>query len=148
MLPQLHAVHAQRSWAHLCLEPPPLPPTRRAASQECEALKAVSLNNWASRVIYTTWDVEAGPPGLRAALDTICGEAEAAVDAGAAFLVLSDRTFGPTRCAVPPLLAVGAVHHRLVDAKKRSRVGLIVETGEVRAGCGGRGGGVRRRACF
>jgi hypothetical protein len=82
-------------------------------------------------VIYTTWPVSEGPAGMRAALETICAQAEAAVDAGAAFLVLSDRTFGPDRCAVPPLLAVGAVHHRLVDAKKRSRVGLVVETAEV-----------------
>jgi hypothetical protein len=83
---------------------------------------------------------------MRAALDDVCAQAEAAVDAGAAFLVLSDRTFGPDRCAIPPLLAAGAVHHRLVDAKKRSRVGLVVETGEVRAralgGPGGEDGGL------
>jgi glutamate synthase (NADPH/NADH) len=99
---------------------------------ECEAIKHVGLNDWAARVIYTTWAVDEGPAGMRAALDLICDQAEAAVDAGAAFVVLSDRTFGPDRAPVPPLLAVGAVHHRLVDARKRSRVGLIVETGEAR----------------
>jgi glutamate synthase (NADPH/NADH) len=102
--------------------------------QECEALKHVGVNNWASQVIYTTWSASEGPGGMRSALDDICAQAEAAVDAGAAFLVLSDRTFGPERVAVPSLLAVGAVHHRLVDVKKRSRVGLVVETAEVRGG--------------
>ncbi|KIZ01899.1 glutamate synthase (NADPH/NADH) [Monoraphidium neglectum] len=105
--------------------------------EECEALKNVSVNDWASRVIYTTWPVAEGPAGMRAALEGICAQAEAAVDAGCAFLVLSDRTFSAERAAVPSLLAVGAVHHRLTDAKKRSRVGLIVETAEV--------GGVRAR---
>lgn len=104
----------------------------RSPPQECEALKQVSMSGWSTRVIYTTWPVAEGPAGMRAALDGICAEAEAAVDAGASFLVLSDRSFGPERAAVPSLLAVGAVHHRLTDVKKRSRVGLIVETGEVR----------------
>jgi len=109
---------------------------RTRAQQEAEALKHVSVDDWAAQVIYATWPVAEGPSGLRTALETVCAQAEAAVDAGAAFLVLSDRNFGPDRCAVPPLLVVGAVHHRLVDAKKRSRVGLVVETAEVRLGLG------------
>lgn len=113
---------------------PPCTPQNLQPQQECEAVKSLAVNDWATQVIYTTWPVSEGPAGLRAALETICAQAEAAVDAGAAFLVLSDRTFGPERAPVPSLLAVGAVHHRLVDAKKRSRVGLVVETGEVRPG--------------
>jgi hypothetical protein len=112
--------------------------------QECEALKNVSVNDWASRVIYTTWPVAEGPAGMRAALEGICAQAEVAVDAGCAFLVLSDRTFSAERAAVPSLLAVGAVHHRLTDAKKRSRVGLIVETAEVGGECARAG----RRVCL
>jgi glutamate synthase (NADPH/NADH) large chain len=64
-------------------------------------------------------------------------QAEAAVTAGAQFLMLSDRGFNAERAPVPSLLATGAVHHRLVDTKQRSRVGLLVETAEVRGGGGG-----------
>ena len=99
---------------------------------ECEALKRVAVGGWRAAVVDTTWPVAEGAAGMRRALDALCDEVEAAVDAGAAFVVLSDRGFGPERCAVPPLLAVGAVHHRLVASRKRSRAGLVVETGEAR----------------
>jgi hypothetical protein len=48
-----------------------------------------------------------GEAGLSSALDRIAKEAEAAVDAGFSFLVLSDRGFGPDRVPVSPLLATG-----------------------------------------
>lgn len=81
------------------------------------------------QVIDTTFALSEGAAGLQAALDRISAEAEAAVDAGFSFLVLSDRGFGPGRVPVSCLLAAGRVHHHLVDTKKRSRVGLAVETG-------------------
>lgn len=58
---------------------------------------------------------------------------QAAVDAGYSFVCLSDRAFGPRRVPLPSLLATGAVHHTLVGLKARTRVGLLVETGEVRS---------------
>lgn len=96
------------------------------------AIKAMNLPAWRTHVIDTTFDASEGPEGLEAALDRIAMEAEAAVDEGFAFLVLSDRAFGPDRVPVSPLLAAGRTHHALLAAKKRSRVGLIVESGETR----------------
>jgi hypothetical protein len=58
---------------------------------------------------------------------------QAAISSGFSFIVLSDRSFGPGRVPLPSLLATGAVHHHLVGLKIRSRVGLLVETGEVSA---------------
>ena len=46
--------------------------------------------------------------------------------------MLSDRKFGPQRVPVSPLLAVGRVHHHLVQLRKRLRAGLFVESGEPR----------------
>lgn len=73
-----------------------------------------------------------GAAGLQPALRATCAAAAAAVDAGAAFVVLTDRAAGPARCAIPPLLAVGAVHHHLVALQKRARVGLVVDAAEPR----------------
>jgi glutamate synthase (NADPH/NADH) large chain len=79
-----------------------------------------------------TWAKSAGAPGLSAALDRLCGEADAALAAGAALLVLSDRGVSAERVPIPSLLAVGAVHQHLVRQGQRLRIGLIVESGEPR----------------
>jgi glutamate synthase (ferredoxin) len=70
--------------------------------------------------------------GLEAACERLGNEAEAAVGAGAALLQLTDSAAGSARAALPALLAVGAVHHRLVRAGLRSRTSLAVESDEPR----------------
>src|SRR5690606_23596500 len=72
------------------------------------------------------------PGGMRRAINRICEEAERAIDQGCSLIVLSDRAVGPDRVPVSALLAVGAVHHHLVNRAKRTRIGIIVETGEAR----------------
>jgi glutamate synthase domain-containing protein 2/glutamate synthase domain-containing protein 1/glutamate synthase domain-containing protein 3 len=79
-----------------------------------------------------TWAKSAGVPGLSAALDRLCSEADAAITSGAALLVLSDRALCAERVPIPSLLAVGAVHQHLVRRGRRLRIGLIVESGEPR----------------
>jgi glutamate synthase domain-containing protein 2/glutamate synthase domain-containing protein 1/glutamate synthase domain-containing protein 3 len=79
-----------------------------------------------------TFPVDDGPGGLAIRLDALAAEAVAAVRDGAALLVCSDRSVDEERAAVPALLAVGAVHHALVDARLRTRASLIVETDDAR----------------
>ena len=55
-----------------------------------------------------------------------------AIDDGVELLILSDRDAGPGRIALPSLLAVGTVHHHLVRTEARTRIGLVLETGEAR----------------
>lgn len=69
---------------------------------------------------------------LKAALDRICGEATDAITAGYQLVVLSDRKAGPGRIALPSLLAVGTVHHHLVRNESRTKLGLVLESGEAR----------------
>jgi glutamate synthase (NADPH/NADH) large chain len=70
---------------------------------------------------------------LRQALDRVCAEVEEAILDGASVVVLSDRHANAQQTPIPSLLLVSAVHHFLVDKKLRTRVGLVVETGEARA---------------
>lgn len=91
----------------------------------------------AQQVLDATFELSAGPEGLRAGLDRLAQEAERAVDDGFSFLVLSDRSFGPQRVPISPVLAGGRVHHHLVASKKRSCIGIAVESG---GWAGGRGG--------
>lgn len=88
---------------------------------EMEALKKLDMRGWSTKVIDTTFPVEDGPKGLRKALDRVAAEAQAAVDQGFSFLVLSDRAFGPHRVAASPLLVAGRVHHELIAVSGASR---------------------------
>jgi glutamate synthase (NADPH/NADH) large chain len=48
------------------------------------------------------------------------------------FIVLSDRDISHDMAPIPSLLAVSAVHHHLIAAKKRMQTGLILESAEPR----------------
>jgi glutamate synthase (ferredoxin) len=73
-----------------------------------------------------------GPGGLRAAVERLCDEAEARVREGVGLLVLDDGGVSDTRVPVPVLLAVGAVHHRLVAAGLRMDASLVVSADDAR----------------
>eukprot|EP00775_Hariotina_reticulata_P011473 gene11473-11617_t len=98
--------------------------------KQLAAMKVMNIKHWKTKVIDTTFDVADGPGGLLPALQSICAQAQAAIEQGYSYVVLSDRAFGPGRVPVPSLLATGAVHHHLVGLKQRTQVGLLVETGE------------------
>ena len=70
--------------------------------------------------------------GLKAALDNLRQGASQAVAEGYSIIVLSDRGVGNGNAPIPSLLATGAVHHHLIREGTRTRVGLVVETGEAR----------------
>ena len=73
-----------------------------------------------------------GAKGLRERLITLGDEAVEAVRSGAALLIISDRSMDHDHAAVPAVLAVGAVHHRLVASGLRSQASLISETDDAR----------------
>ena len=101
-------------------------------NEEMASLKQIDHQGWTSRVIDITYDRRDGKAGLEATLDRISAESEAAADEGIQLVILSDRGIGQDRIPVSALLAVGAVHHHLVKQAKRTRIGLLVETGEAR----------------
>jgi glutamate synthase (NADPH/NADH) large chain len=101
-------------------------------NEELAGIKNLKFRGWRTLTIDITFPRNDTPGGLRRAIDRICAEAERAIDEGYSLIVLSDRAIGPDRVPVSALLAVGAVHHHLVNCAKRTRIGIIVETGEAR----------------
>ena len=101
-------------------------------NRELAALQQMQHRGWRSRTIDMTFPRSAGAEGLATALDRLCREAEEAIDAGYSLVILSDRAAGPERVPVSSLLACGAVHHHLVRNAKRTRLGIVLETGEAR----------------
>ncbi|WP_375767813.1 glutamate synthase large subunit [Archangium gephyra] len=78
------------------------------------------------------YPVAGGEGALEEAVERLCTAAVEAVDAGANILVLSDRDVDAAHAAIPALLAVSAVHQRLVRDGIRMYTGLVLETAEAR----------------
>ncbi len=70
--------------------------------------------------------------GLRNRLEEIRSEVSHAIAEGARLIVLSDRDGDADNAPIPSLLLTSAVHHHLIREKTRTKVGLIVEAGDVR----------------
>jgi glutamate synthase (NADPH/NADH) large chain len=102
------------------------------SNEQLAAIKHVNYRGWKAKTIDITFARDEGPSGLVSALDRISMEAELAIDEGYQLVVLSDRAVGVDRVPVSTLLACGSVHHHLIRTAKRTRIGLILETGEAR----------------
>ncbi|MER5961827.1 glutamate synthase large subunit [Streptomyces sp. NPDC002057] len=76
--------------------------------------------------------VSGGGESLAARIDAICAEADTAIEGGARLIVLSDRHSDAEHAPIPSLLLTAAVHHHLIRTKQRTKVGLLVEAGDVR----------------
>ena len=83
--------------------------------------------------LTTRFDIKLGPEGIKSALDKLCDEAVAAVRSGVEVVILSDfaedQSVLDETSYIPPLLAVGAVHHKLIDEGLRMDAGIIAQTG-------------------
>ena len=79
-----------------------------------------------------TFAVKDGAEGLRKGIERLCLEAEKAVDEGCNYIVLSDRDVDAEHAPIPSLLATSAVHHHLIEHKKRVQTALIIETADAR----------------
>ena len=101
-------------------------------NEELGALKNLNHRGWKSKTIDITYPRSEGAAGLKPAIDRVCREAAEAIQQGYGLVVLSDRAVGADRVPISSLLASGAVHQALVRQELRTRIGIIVESGEAR----------------
>ncbi|MCW2956226.1 MAG: hypothetical protein JWO69_1095, partial [Thermoleophilia bacterium] len=94
---------------------------------------AADLRGIAVVTIPILWPSPAADaPDARQVIEQLCDAARRAVRDGADVIVLSDRDASPERPPIPSLLATSAVHQSLVRSRGRTRIGLVVDTGEAR----------------
>ena len=98
---------------------------------ELSAIEATTDPALRSARVDATFPAAEGPGALEPAIERLCAKALEAVEAGTHVLIVSDRAIGPDRAPIPVLLAVGALHHALIDAGVRMRADLIVDSGQV-----------------
>ena len=101
-------------------------------NRDLEKLRRVSSGDLLATTLPALFRAEDGEKGLRHALEDLSNRASHAVDSGYSLLILSDRGVDSTYAPVPSLLAMAAVHNRLVREEKRTQVALIIESGEPR----------------
>ncbi|NLS98279.1 MAG: glutamate synthase large subunit [Planctomycetaceae bacterium] len=125
--PERNLLETTEEHANRLLVPHPI-----LTNEELAAVKGMDRNGWKTRVIDITFPRSEDGEGLTAALDRICREAEEAIDSGYTLVVLSDCRMDAERAPLPALLACGAVHQHLIRRIKRTRIGIVLETGEAR----------------
>jgi glutamate synthase (NADPH/NADH) large chain len=101
------------------------------SNKELADIRDLDSHGLRSKTIDITFATDSAS-GYLDALDRACAEAEQAIAEGFSFVVLSDRAMSAQRMAISALIACGAVHHHLVAARKRSQIGIVIETGEAR----------------
>lgn len=106
------------------------------------SLASIKASSFKTQELSTLYQISTGPDGLKSAVDKLCQEATNAVQAGVEVIVLSDRlaypqgnrseqqSIGTEYSYIPPLLAVGAVHHHLIAQGLRLRTSLVVDTAQ------------------
>ena len=103
-----------------------------------ELAKIINVNadgdhpGFSAHVVRGLFPIAGGGDGLVRRIEEIYSEVSEAIAAGAHMIVLSDRDGDAENAPIPSLLLTAAVHHHLIREKTRTRVGLIVESGEVR----------------
>ncbi len=97
-----------------------------------EKLVHIDHKDFRSIKIPTLFNVTDEEGGLEEALDRLCAHVEETVADGYNILIISDRGCDKYHAPIPSLLAAACVHHFLIRKKLRTKVDLIVESGDAR----------------
>lgn len=98
---------------------------------DLEKLKYLPEHNFDYAIINSVFVADGKPGRLEQGINRICNEAEAAVRSGKKILVISDKQISKEQAPIPSMMAIGAVHHALIEKRLRTHTGLLVEAGDV-----------------
>jgi glutamate synthase (ferredoxin) len=100
--------------------------------EELAKLKHIAEGQFKSVTIPILFNPKQGVQGVETAMEEICDRANRAIAQGVNIIILSDRGVNQDNAALPALLAVSGLHHHLIREGTRTRVGLVLESGEPR----------------
>ena len=101
-------------------------------NQELTNLKSLDCNGFQSVTLPILFKVSDGRAGLEKGIDDLFGAADQAIEDGANILILSDRDCNAENAPIPALLASAGLHHHLIRQGTRTKVGLVLESGDPR----------------
>jgi glutamate synthase (NADPH) large chain len=114
------------SCRHIRLETPVL------TCEELEKIRYQNEEGFKAVTLSTLFKATEEEGQLEGALDRMFEEADASIREGATLLILSDRGVAAERAAIPALLAVSGLHQHLIRQRNRTKVSILVESGEPR----------------
>ena len=101
-------------------------------NSEMEKLSQIDRPGVKSVTLPILFNPNEGKAGLEWALEELFRAADQAIADGATILILSDKGVDRSRAPIPALLASSGLHHHLIRSGARTRVGLVLESGEPR----------------
>ncbi|REK62538.1 MAG: glutamate synthase large subunit [Cohnella sp.] len=102
------------------------------SNEDFAKLRHVRRPGFKSITLPIFFPADEGEEGLRNALKLLCEAADRVIEHGHNILILSDRGIDEDNAAIPSLLAVSAVHHHLIRQGTRTKVSILLESGEPR----------------
>ncbi|MFZ7120179.1 MAG: glutamate synthase large subunit [Eubacteriaceae bacterium] len=101
-------------------------------NEQLQSLKKLDNNNFKTVTISMLYKPQEGGRGLEKAMARVFKEADEAIENGANIIILSDRGTCKELAAIPALLASAGLHHHLIKEEIRTKVGIVLESGEPR----------------
>ncbi|MFZ5595550.1 MAG: glutamate synthase large subunit [Bacillota bacterium] len=102
------------------------------SNEELAKLRHINMEGFKSAILPILFSVAEGGRGMERALENLFGQADRAIAGGANLLILSDRGIDENNAAIPALLALSGLHHHLIREGTRTRVCILLESGEPR----------------
>ena len=97
---------------------------------ELARIRDLNMPDYRTRSIAILYPVAGGHQGMEQALQNVCAQVDQAIAEKYTYIILSDRGIDQGLAPIPALLATSGVHHHLIRTGNRTRIGLILETGE------------------
>ncbi|HUF42640.1 MAG TPA: glutamate synthase large subunit [Verrucomicrobiae bacterium] len=101
-------------------------------NSDMEKLRLIDQPGIKPATLPILFDPHQGKAGLERALKDLFKAADAEIAKGTTILILSDKGVDRTRAPIPALLASAGLHHHLIRTGTRTRIGLVLESGEPR----------------
>ena len=101
-------------------------------NSDMEKLRKINMPGIKSFTLPILFNPNEGKAGLELALEELFKAADQAIADGTTILILSDKGVDRTHAPIPALLASSGLHHHLIRCGTRTRVGLVLESGEPR----------------
>ena len=101
-------------------------------NRSLEKLRRVSTGDLLATTLSAAFRVDEDGLGMKRGLESLCRRASLSVENGYTLLIISDRGVDKEYAPIPSLLSLAAVHNHLVKEGSRTKIALIVESGEPR----------------
>ena len=101
-------------------------------NEELEKISRIHQGSLKALTLPAVFEKKDGVAGLEKAFEALCARADKAIAGGVSILILSDRDISSKKVPIPSLLACAGLHHHLIRQGTRTKVSIVVETGEAR----------------